>query len=264
VLDKEQHISFFRSQPVTSVCEHAWRRAEQTLTSNGCQWRRQVAFRNTCDVGVEVVVFTPPVTRCWILAAVDWSYGDESIDLRLHGVLLTGSRLSRREKLVQTGVKYSTSYLASRYFIKRRKPVPSTKWNGKSSSASISMMRRVMVAGRRSSASYGFDLCSDSSIDGWLATGAGADFLPPSSCLSLAASLLCLRSRCAHKFVVPIPSFFVPPRDTTALHTLHGTLLLSIQLSSNSVRTILFFEPPANDVPNCTDRLDIFRVRLTS
>jgi len=53
-----------------------------------------------------VVVFTPPVARCWILAAVDWSYGDESIDLHLYGVLITGSRLSRHEKLVQTGVKY--------------------------------------------------------------------------------------------------------------------------------------------------------------
>jgi len=88
VLDKEQHISFFRSQPVTSVCEHALRPAEQTLTSNGRWWRRQVAFRNMCDIGVQVVVFTPPIARCWIPAAVNWSYGDESIDLHLHGGLL--------------------------------------------------------------------------------------------------------------------------------------------------------------------------------
>ena len=46
MLDKEQqHISFFRSQPVTSVCKHAWRRAEQTLTSHECRRCRQVAFR---------------------------------------------------------------------------------------------------------------------------------------------------------------------------------------------------------------------------
>ena len=105
MLDKEQQL--FRSQPVTSVCKHAWRRAEQMFTSNGCRRCRQVAaFRNTCDIGVQVVVFTPPVARCWKLAAVDWSYGDESLDLHLHRVPLTGIRLSRREKLVETGVKY--------------------------------------------------------------------------------------------------------------------------------------------------------------
>ena len=38
MLDKEQHISFFWRQSVTSVCEHVWRRAVQMLTSNGCQW----------------------------------------------------------------------------------------------------------------------------------------------------------------------------------------------------------------------------------
>jgi len=86
------------------------------------------------------------------------------------------------------------------------------------------------------------------------------DFLLLSSCLSHAASLLCLRSRCVHKFVVPIPSFFIPPRDTAALHNLHVTLLASIQLSSNSVYTILFFELLADDVPNCANRLDIFTV----
>jgi len=37
------------------------------------QTARQVAFRNTCDVGVQVVVFTPPVACCWKFAAVDWS-----------------------------------------------------------------------------------------------------------------------------------------------------------------------------------------------
>ena len=105
MLDKEQHISFFRSQPVTSVCKHAWRRAEHTLTSNGCRRCRQVAFRNMCDAGVQVVVFMPPVARCWKLAAVNWRYGDESLDLHLHGVLFTGIRFSRREKLVETGVK---------------------------------------------------------------------------------------------------------------------------------------------------------------
>ena len=65
-----------------------------------------VSFHNTCDVGVQVVVFMPPVACCWKLAAVDWSYGDESLDLHLHGVPLTGIRLSRREKLVETDVKY--------------------------------------------------------------------------------------------------------------------------------------------------------------
>ena len=59
-----------------------------------------------CDVEVQVVVFTQPVARCWKLAAVNWSYGNESLDLHLHGFLLIGIRLSRREKLVETGVKY--------------------------------------------------------------------------------------------------------------------------------------------------------------
>ena len=38
--------------------------------------------------------FHATIARCWKLAAVDWSYGDESLDLHLYGVLLTGIRLS--------------------------------------------------------------------------------------------------------------------------------------------------------------------------
>jgi len=77
VLDKEQqHISFFGASLLR-------------LSVNTCDAELYICSLATdvggadCQTGsvsqharhwVQVVVFTPPVTRCWILAAVDWSY----------------------------------------------------------------------------------------------------------------------------------------------------------------------------------------------
>jgi len=76
VQQEQQHISFFGASLFrlsVNTCDAELYRCSLATDVSGADCHASSVSQRARH-WVQVVVFTPQVTRCWILAAVDWSY----------------------------------------------------------------------------------------------------------------------------------------------------------------------------------------------